>query len=307
MQILNVLLRVCISWRLAWLGILQSTAWRIVTTWSTCYLGDEPRKRTLPLQLGHFSWLSVITMGLQPPENNILNGAPTFVNCCIKTIFVPNFTSQLPLKKNKIDNTARKNQLLTFLRRTRGKLVINAGFCVKRCQKIEILDQFECKIDAFRGCKLVFWQSMFLFFSWRPPRPQRKKKKNKGSPPRPRKKNSKKKNKKKSSKDDEDERVPFLVPLVIMPGVKDGKPLFKTGILQNNNKIFRMRTRVSRTATRSCHEQVFKNWPKIYKNQKQIFLLSEWFIFSHNRFVKSKASLEKVEIRKASDTERDRQ
>ncbi len=39
-------------------------------------MGDEHRNQTLPLQIGHFSWLSFITTGLRPPSN--LNGAQTF-------------------------------------------------------------------------------------------------------------------------------------------------------------------------------------------------------------------------------------
>ncbi len=32
------------------------------------------------MKFGHFSWLSFITMGLQPPANHPLNGADTFAN-----------------------------------------------------------------------------------------------------------------------------------------------------------------------------------------------------------------------------------
>ncbi len=45
-------------------------------------LGDEHRNQTLPLQLGHFSWLSFITTGLWPPANHPLNGARTFAIFC---------------------------------------------------------------------------------------------------------------------------------------------------------------------------------------------------------------------------------
>ncbi len=50
-------------------------------------LGDEHRNRTLPLQLGHISWLSSITTGLRPPANLLLNGARTFAN---ETFSFPN-------------------------------------------------------------------------------------------------------------------------------------------------------------------------------------------------------------------------
>ena len=43
-------------------------------------LGDKHRNRTLPLQLGHFSWLSFITTGLRPPANHPLKEARTFAN-----------------------------------------------------------------------------------------------------------------------------------------------------------------------------------------------------------------------------------
>ncbi len=43
-------------------------------------LGDEHRNPTLPLQLGHFSWLSFINTGLWPPANHSVNGAHIFAN-----------------------------------------------------------------------------------------------------------------------------------------------------------------------------------------------------------------------------------
>ncbi len=51
-------------------------------------LGDVHRNRTLPLQLGYFSWPSFITTGrgLGPPANHPLNG--------VKISFVLNFISQ---------------------------------------------------------------------------------------------------------------------------------------------------------------------------------------------------------------------
>ena len=164
-------------------------------------------------------------------------------------------------QKNKIGEHFKEFvSKISFLKKDKGENSHKCWFLCKTLSKYGDIEHLVCQIDAFLGCKLVFQQILFLFFSWR------KRRRNKGSPPRLRKKNSKKKNKKKSSKDDDDERVPFLVPLVIMPGVRDGKTLSKTGILQNNNIFFRMRTRVSRTATRSCPEQVFKNCPKSYKN-----------------------------------------
>ena len=58
-------------------------------------LGDEHRNRTLPLQLGHFSWLSFITTGLWLPANHPLNGAHTFAIFFVKPPFSPDFISQL--------------------------------------------------------------------------------------------------------------------------------------------------------------------------------------------------------------------
>ncbi len=58
-------------------------------------LGDEHRNWTLPLQLGHFSWLSFIITSLRPPANHPLNGAHTFANFLQKPPFAPNFISQL--------------------------------------------------------------------------------------------------------------------------------------------------------------------------------------------------------------------
>ncbi len=42
-------------------------------------LGDEQRNQTLPLQLGHFSWLCSITTGLRPPANHPLNMEPALL------------------------------------------------------------------------------------------------------------------------------------------------------------------------------------------------------------------------------------
>ncbi len=56
-------------------------------------LGDEHRSWTLPLQLGHFSWLSFLTRGLWPPANHPLNGVLLFF--FVKPPLAPNFISQL--------------------------------------------------------------------------------------------------------------------------------------------------------------------------------------------------------------------
>ena len=70
----------------------------IVATWAPISwemnLGGEHRNRTLPLQLGHFSWHSLITKGLRPPPNYPLNGARTFIDF-VKSSFARKFISQL--------------------------------------------------------------------------------------------------------------------------------------------------------------------------------------------------------------------
>ena len=95
----NVLFRVCISWHFALLGICGS--WLEASSQLGAYFGWERslghghRNQTLPLQLGHFSWLSFSTMGLLLPGNHLLNITCTFVGFFVKPPFCPNFTSQL--------------------------------------------------------------------------------------------------------------------------------------------------------------------------------------------------------------------
>ena len=79
----NVLFRVCISWRLAWLVFLLDTSSWLGTpvSWEMS-LGDEHKNRnwTLPLQLWHFSWLF---------------SSPHFRKFLfVKSQFAPNFSSQ---------------------------------------------------------------------------------------------------------------------------------------------------------------------------------------------------------------------
>ena len=65
-------------------------------------LVDEHRNLTLPLQIGHFSWLSFIATGLRPPANQPLSAASTFAYFFVKTstpplISFPNFRSNLEI------------------------------------------------------------------------------------------------------------------------------------------------------------------------------------------------------------------
>ncbi len=56
-------------------------------------LGDEHRNRTLPLQLGHFSWPSFITT--DGSSDTSKSSEPALLLIFVKPPFVPNFISQL--------------------------------------------------------------------------------------------------------------------------------------------------------------------------------------------------------------------
>ena len=87
-----------------------------------------------------------------------------FANFCIKTLFVPNFTSQhLHKKKQNWQNRKEKSSSHFFEKDKRKKPSHLCWFCLwkKTVKKVRILDNFVCKIDAFAA---GYWTQFVLVF-----------------------------------------------------------------------------------------------------------------------------------------------